>query len=413
MAQPGAKGGTGTNVPTTLATQSGTTQPQQQSYGALGSTNQYNPITANNPQPQNPQSTLQLPQGGFTPNYGMYQQPQAPQNTQNQANINYAPKPPAPPGGKGGTLNPTTTFPGPGGQQAYVIPGQLMSQQQEQELIQRQQSPGFAPLGQDGMMGGKMDPAYQAYAKALQGTPAGQMPPQQMPPEMMAQIQRQQQDFAKMNPQQQQAAMGGKGGTLIESAIGRPVQQPTPPAPGGGMFGGLTPGGANYANSENPMIGNAPPGPQQQDFANMFPQIAEQMRQQQMAQLNPQQQQNAMQYGNAYYGEPQRMATPAEMAKSGLSQMPQPTPTATPMSQPTPTATPMSQPQIAPAPTTQQIAQPSPIQAAQRALQTMPAPAPTTQRVGPPSSKLNLDRVAQAEARKKTTLQNLGIPYKP
>ncbi len=44
---------------------------------------------------------------------------------------------------------------------------------------------------------------------------------------------------------------------------------------------------------------------------------------QQMTQLNPQQQQNAMQYGNAYYGEPQRTMTPAEMARSGLSQTPQ------------------------------------------------------------------------------------------
>jgi hypothetical protein len=37
-------------------------------------------------------------------------------------------------------------------------------------------------------------------------------------------------------------------------------------------------------------------------------------------QLTPQQQQNAVQYGDAYYGQPQRMATTAELAATGLRQ---------------------------------------------------------------------------------------------
>jgi hypothetical protein len=40
--------------------------------------------------------------------------------------------------------------------------------------------------------------------------------------------------------------------------------------------------------------------------------------------LTPTQQQNAMQYGDAYYGQPQRTLTPVEVAMSGLSQQPAP-----------------------------------------------------------------------------------------
>ena len=84
-------------------------------------------------------------------------------------------------------------------------------------------------------MGGKggtqqIDPTMQAYAQQLQGTPAGQMPPQQMPPEMVAQMLQQQQYFANMNPQQQQTAMGGKG-------IGMPAGQMPQQMPQQGMGG--------------------------------------------------------------------------------------------------------------------------------------------------------------------------------
>jgi len=103
-AQPGAKGGTGSNVPTSTNTannpmggkggssvtggQPATNtsypayNPPQNTFGAIGSTNVYNPVSASMPQPQNPQfpqSTLQLPQGGFQPNYGMYQPQVMPQ----------------------------------------------------------------------------------------------------------------------------------------------------------------------------------------------------------------------------------------------------------------------------------------------------------------------------------------------
>jgi hypothetical protein len=239
-AQPGAKGGTGTNVPTSTAPggkggssvtggQAANTNypaynPQQNTFGALGSTNVYNPVSANNQQPQFPQSTLQLPQGGFQPNTGMYNQPPMPQPfNPNQANINYAPQ-------------------------------------------------------QGGMMGGQMDPAYQAYAKALQGTPAGQMPPKQMPPEMMAQIQQQQQDFAKMNPQQQQAAMGSKGGMQADPRV---MSSISPQQGGMGQIGNPQQGGT-------PGLVGTPSSPQElQQLSAMLrglPQNAGQMPQQTIGQ---------------------------------------------------------------------------------------------------------------------------------
>ena len=111
---------------------------------------QYNPVTANNPQPQNPQSNLNLPQGGFTPNYGMYnnQPPMLQPLNPNQANINYAPQ-------QGQLLGQLPQY----AQQAY---GQQLATAQQGGMPQ--QTPGQSPL--------------QAVSQQLRGLPqnAGQMP---------------------------------------------------------------------------------------------------------------------------------------------------------------------------------------------------------------------------------------------
>jgi hypothetical protein len=79
----------------------------------------------------------------------------------------------------------------------------------------------------------------------------------------------------------------------------------------------------NYANSGNPISGNAIQGAM---FGGTFngmnqqAQMLNQQREKEFSALNPQQQQNATQYGDAYYGQQPSAMTPAQMASSGLSQ---------------------------------------------------------------------------------------------
>ena len=113
------------------------------------------------------------------------------------------------PGGKGGQLNPTTSFPGQGGMGG--MSGQIPSQyggfggmQTPQSAAQAAAMNGMGGKGgqqQGGMMGGSLQGSpYELYAQQLQGTPAGQMPPQQ-------------------------AAMGGKGGMPTSQAQAQAMQQ--------------------------------------------------------------------------------------------------------------------------------------------------------------------------------------------
>jgi hypothetical protein len=271
-AQPGAKGGMGSNVPTRTNTannpmggkggssvtggQPATNtsypayNPQQNTFGALGSTNVYNPVSANNQQPQFPQSTLQLPQGGFQPNYGMYQPQVMPQQgggmfggqqvLPGAMTLQQMQQGMQPFGGMPPQQNPYDPSSAP--QVQKTLGGPLPTQQSP--YAQPQVMPGTGGPGidmskyintgtygstQPGMMpqvmpqqGGTpglvgtpgVPPGIQAYINSLQGTPAGQMPPPGLTPQQLS-------DFQL----KQQAMQGGLSQTSPQSSPLQAVSQ--------------------------------------------------------------------------------------------------------------------------------------------------------------------------------------------
>jgi hypothetical protein len=232
-------------------------------------------------------------------------------------------------------------------QQAQFAPGGAPTY--EQWSARRQQNqPQVQPFGMGGTQGG---PTLQQL---------GQMPPQQLPfgmnQQQFGEFQQKQQEFERQNNAAAQANPAFAQMQQLQQQIGN--SQPTPQQMQ--QADQLR----NQINSDPAAVAarNA-----QQQYMQTLPGYNQQI-QQQMANLTPLQQQNAMQYGDAYYGEPQRMATPAEMARSGLSQTPQQA-LGQPMPMPPPGMLPQNPGQMPKAPMQQRIAQPNQRQDAQRALQ--------------------------------------------
>ena len=236
--------------------------------------------------------------------------------------------------------------------------------------------------GQSGM-GGKGGAQMPQAPQQGMGAKGGGNPMPQKPP--MGGMNPKGGSMPQKPPMMPQQGMNGKGGQLDPTT--------TFPGPGGQIPSQY--GGFGQMPQQNGMSGKG--GMQQMDPAMAA--YANALRGQQMTQLNPQQQQNAMQYGNAYYGEPQRTMTPAEMARSGLSQTPQQNPMMDALTLHTPEYYKnMQAPQGQPAPPAQNQAQLAQIQKRLQGLPQTPAqmpPAPTAQRVAQPNSRQAAQRALQ------------------
>lgn len=112
---------------------------------------------------------------------------------------------------------------------------------------------------------------------------------------------------------QPQVPAQGKGQNLGPNVFPAPqVQQPQVPAQGGKMSPLIN----QLQQSQVPAQG----GEARVPMGGFMGGPGQPQVQQQMQMMTPQELQNYKQYGDAYYGQPQRTLTPAEMATSGLSQ---------------------------------------------------------------------------------------------